>query len=217
MNDRARFAALKAHFEQGPGAAARVSLEERFPSMLPLLDRLLDGGFPRGALVTLEGAYSSGRWSIAARLLACATQRGLAAVLDDGALYPPDLVRAGVRLDRLLVVPAKMPLLLARAADALVRSRIARVIVMPALSLRAAIWTRLARLAQRAGVLLLAIVPWRASADLAGAARLRLTCTFDRVSFHGTRGVWCRFTGFAVRAEVRHHVTTLPAVANAAG
>jgi hypothetical protein len=145
-------------------------------SGIPDLDRMLNGGFPRGALLTLEGA--AGRWSIAARLLASTTHRGLAAVIDGGSLYPPDLVLAGVALERLLVVPAAAPLAIARAADILMRSRACALVVLDAPPLRSAIWARLSSLAHKHGAVL-AVVAREVPTELAAVSELRLSC--DRV------------------------------------
>jgi len=147
--------------------------QERLASAIPALDRALGGGFPKGTLTTLEGPLCSGRWALASRLLAQATRRGLAAVLDGGAIYPPGLAAAGVSLARLLVVPAPEPLTSARAADALLRSRACGLIALDAPSLRSAVWTRLAGLAHRSGALLL-VVTTQAAPELASAAHLRL-------------------------------------------
>ncbi len=205
---REAFAALRAGLSGAAGPSARVSLENLIPSEIPALDDLLGGGFPRGTLVTLEG--NAGRWSIAARLVANVTRRGVAAIVDDGGLYPPSLASAGARLDRVLVVPARTPLGVARAADILLRSRAAGLILLPAVSLRDAVWTRLAGLAHRTGVLLIAIPgaecrDARAGASLTAASGLRLHCALERVAIHGTRGLWCSFSGFELRAELRKH------------
>jgi len=200
---REAFAELKIRFQAAQGSV-RASIDSYIPSALPPLDDLLGGGFPRGTLTTLEGTGSSGRWSIAARLLAQGTQRGLAAVVDEGELYPPDLLQAGVRLERLLVVPSRSAVGTARAADILIRSRACRVVVMPAPSLRSAVWSRLAGLAHSAGALLLVVTP-RAPGELAAAASVRLACVRERVSMCGVRGVWCTFAGFEFRVELRKH------------
>ena len=196
----AAFAALKA--EMAATVAAPLPAEALIPSAIPELDRLLGGGFPRGALVALEG--DAGCWSIAARLTAEVTRRALVAIVDDGALYPPGLVRAGARLDRVLIAPASAPLGIARAADILVRSRACRLVVVSAPNLRSAVWSRLAVLAHRTGVLLLAIAE-RTPAALAGAAAMRLECTLERLLLHGSRGPWCTFAGYDLRANVRKH------------
>ncbi len=200
---RERFQDLKTRLHATPGSAG-AALDDAMPTAVLALDTLLGGGFPLGSLVTLEGPCSSGRWSIAATLLAIATRRGLGAVIDEGELYPPSLEAAGVRLDRLLIVPAKTPVGVARAADLLLRSRAVRVIVMTAASLRAAVWARLANLAQRAGVLLV-VVAARVWPELSASASLRLGFSFDRVLMRGTRGLWSTFDGFELRALLRKH------------
>ena len=197
------FSELKRRFH-GRIAAPRVAAEATFPSGLVELDTLLGGGFPSGALVTLEGAPTSGRWSIAARLLAQATQRGLGAIIDDGCLYPPALSQAGVRLDRLLIVPGRTPLGTARAADILIRSQSIKVVAFAAPVLRAAIWSRLAGLAHRNGTVLLAIAA-SASSELSAATALRLECRVERVMLRGSRGLWCTFCGYDVRAGIKKY------------
>jgi len=203
---RERFQALKTRLHAAPGAAG-ISLDNVLPTAITALDALLGGGFPTGSLVTLEGPGSSGRWSIAAALLAGATRRGLGAVIDGGELYPPSLEAAGVRLDRLLIVPAKTPVGAARAADLLLRSRAVRVVVMGAVSLRAAVWTRLANLAQRAGVLLL-VVAERVWPELSASASLRVGFSIERALLHGTRGLWGTLAGFDLCAQVRKRKRT---------
>lgn len=157
-------------------STAAPSRKDLLASGISDLDRMLSGGFPRGALVTLEGA--AGRWAIVARLLSSATRRGLAAVIDGGSLYPPDLLSAGVALERLLVVPASAPLAIARAADILMRSRACGLVVLDAPPLRSAIWARLSSLAHKHGAVLV-VVSGRVQPELAAVSELRLGC--DRV------------------------------------
>lgn len=195
------FHELKSRLHAAPGAT-QVSLETLIPTAVEALDAALGGGLPKGALVTFEGPCSSGRWSIVASLLAHVTRRALGAVIDDGELYPPALEEAGVRLDRLLVVPAKTPVAIARAADALLRSRVARVVVMGGTALRAPIWSRLANLASRMGVVLI-VVTMHAAIELGSVASVRIACAYQRVLLRGTRGLWCHFSGFELRAHLR--------------
>jgi hypothetical protein len=183
-------------------ARPSLALEPRLATDIPEVDRLLEGGFPAGVIATIEGA--TGRWSLAAGLLARMTRRSLAAILDDGALYPPSLVEAGVRLDRVLVVPARGALAIARAVDVLLRSRICRLVLMPAIALRDALWTRLAMLAHRNGVLLI-VVAGRAGTALSAVAGVRLHCTLERVFVRGERGLWGSVTGFELCVGVRKH------------
>lgn len=211
---REAFAALKARLSAS--IAAPVPLEEVVPSDVPALDELLGGGFPRGALVTLEG--SAGRWSVVARLVAQVTRRAVVAILDDGGLYPPSLAEAGVRLERVLVVPARAPLLVARAVDLLLRSRACRLVVMPAVALRDAIWMRLAGLAHRTGALLIAIAA-AAAAPLAAASGLRLHCMREQLITDGPRGPWRIFAGYDLCTQVRkskRNLTTISASIRAA-
>jgi len=206
ISRRSAFAALRAGL--GPALAApRSRPEDLLPAKVPALDRLIGGGFPRGTLVTLEGR--AGRWSIAARLVAVATSRSTAAVIDDGGLYPPALASAGARLERVLIVPARSPLAAARAADILLRSRACRLVLMPAPDLRPAIWMRLSSLANRTGVVLVAIAPsgTNAAIALAAAAGMRLHCTRERPAAAGNGGLWCRFYGYTVCTELRKHRT----------
>ncbi len=200
---REAFAALKSAVSAESIAAPRqLPPDAVIPTAIPELDRALGGGLPRGALVAFEG--NTGRWSIAARLAAQVTQRALVAIVDDGALYPPSLVRAGVRLDRVLIAPAATPQATARAVDIVLRTRACRLVLVTAPELRAAVWMRLARLAQRAGVLLVAIAR-RASAALAAATALRLECTLVRPLIYGARGLWCTLAGYDVDVQVRKY------------
>jgi hypothetical protein len=199
-----RFAAFRAlKVDLAARAAARVQSRPdlRILCGLPELDAALGGGWIPGSVATLEGASGSGRMAIAARLLAHMTHRGLAAAIDDGTLFPPALARAGVRLDRLLIVPASSALSIARAVDIVLRSRAFGVVLMPAIALRAQVWSRLAGLAQKAGAVLLALGE-RVGADLAAFAATRIGCVLDRVLVAGAGGVFTRLAGYEVRARV---------------
>lgn len=197
------FAALRERFHGALGAPIQA-VEHAIPSGIAELDRALGGGFPAGSLVVLEGAC--GRWGIVAQALAQATQRHLAAVVDSGELFPPGLDAAGVRLDRLVVVPTQTSLGVARATDIVLRSRACRVVVVPAVQLKAAVWSRLATLAHRNNTLII-VVAQAAALELSAAATVRIGCSVERLLIHGTRGVWSRLSGYDVRADVRKHKT----------
>ncbi len=197
---RTAFAALKAELNLRSNPAP--PLQEIVATAIPELDRLLEGGLPSGAVATLEG--TTGRWSLAAGLVAATTRRGLVAILNDGTLYPPSLAEAGARLERVLVVPARKALQIARAVDILLRSRICRLVVMPAVALRDAVWTRLANLAHRGGVLLL-VMAARAGTALSAAAELRLHCALERIIMRGKHGLWGSFSGFVLCIDLRKH------------
>ncbi len=198
---RAAFAALKAELS-AKASLTSLPVHGAVATAIPELDRLLDGGFPPGAVVTLEG--TTGRWSVAAGLVAAITRRSLVAILDDGTLYPPSLAQAGAHLERVLIVRARKALEVARAVDILLRSRICRLVLMPAIALRDVIWTRLATLAHRSGVLLI-VMALRAGAALSAAAELRLHCALERIVMHGTHGLWGSFAGFDLCLNLRKH------------
>ncbi len=200
---RIDFQDLKARFT-AMAADPRPGREPLFPTAIPSIDALLGGGIPRGCLLILEGCGSAGCRSIAAALLAQATCRGLGAVIDGGELYPPSLEAAGVRLDRLLIVPATTPVSMARAADLLLRSRTTRVVVMVGVALRAAVWARLAGLARKAGAVLVVLAS-RTIAELCAVATVCLSCRIERSVMQGTRGLWSVFSGFELQAELRKH------------
>jgi hypothetical protein len=195
------FELLKARLSVSSSQRAHF-LEELVPTTIPELDELLDGGFPPGIVATLEGEI--GRWSLAAGLVASMTRQSLVAILDDGALYPPALAEAGASLDRVLVVPARKALAMARAADILLRSRICALVLMPAVALRDAVWERLAKLAHRSGTLLI-VVASHAGAALSAAAGVRLHCALERILMHGQRGLWGAVSGFELCIGVRKH------------
>jgi recombination protein RecA len=175
-------------------------------------DRILGGGFPRGTIATLEGAPSSGRTAIAARLLAAATATGLGAVVGTSA-FPPALAAAGVRLERLLFVSAPDPVGAARAADILLRSGVFGVVVIPALpsgrATGSATWTRLASLAHRANALLVALGV-EASSELRYFASVRVETAIERVRWNGPSGHFGTLAGYDVRATIRKHKRAAP-------
>ena len=201
-NDRiAAFQALKSDLAARSAGYLAASVQARVPSNLVELDAALGGGFLCGAITTLEGPVGSGRTAVAAGVLASATRGyGLAAAIDDGSLFPPALARAGVALERLVLVPVSGALATARAVDIILRSRAFGVVLMPAVALRAQVWSRLAGLARKAGTVLLAF--GEAGTDLAAFAATRIGCVLNRVLVAGAGGVFTRFTGYDVRARV---------------
>ncbi len=207
---RKSFAELKAGLAQAIAKPASLPGEGLIVTHVAELDCLLGGGFPTGIVATLEG--ERGGWSLAARLVARITRRSLAAILDDGTLYPPSLLEAGAHLERVLVVPARTALKIARAVDILLRSRICRLILMPAVALRDAVWMRLAKLARRSGALVLVIAA-RAGASLTAVARLRLRCAFERILVHGSHGLWGRVAGFKLHVDLCKHAAMMRDVA----
>jgi hypothetical protein len=172
----------------------------------------LGGGLPRGTIATLEGARSSGRMAIAARLLAAATAGGLGAIVGSSA-FPPALAGAGVRLERLLIVAAPDPAGAARAADILLRSGVFAAVVIPALpsgrATGSATWTRLASLAHRANAVLIALGV-EASSELRYFASVRVETAIERVRWNGPSGHFGTLAGYDVRATIRKHKRAAP-------
>jgi hypothetical protein len=216
MGANPAFAALRETLErrhrEAAAAAFALGDEALVRTQIPAVDRILGGGFPRGTIAALEGAPSSGRSALAARLLAAATGRGLGALIATD-LFAPGLAAAGVRLERLLCVPAGDPVAIARAADIVLRSGAFTVVVIPALpsgrGTGSATWTRLASLAHRANALLVA-VGVDASSELAYFASVRVATTIERVRWNGASGHLCELAGFDVRATVRKHKRAAP-------
>jgi hypothetical protein len=145
--------------------------EELLVTAVPALDRLLEGGLPRGQLVELIGARSSGRFSTLLAVLAAATGVGEAAALVDlgDGLDPEAAAAIGVDLDRLLWVrPGKLKDALA-ATELLLASGFSLVVLdlgpPPVRGGRGveAGWLRLARAAQAHGAALLVGSPYRVS------------------------------------------------------
>ncbi len=92
-------------------ASPGIGKEDRFPSGLPRLDKLLGGGFPRGAISEVTGEESSGRTGLTLSLLAEATRRDdrVAYIDTYDSLDPASARRNGVLLERLLWVRCNAP------------------------------------------------------------------------------------------------------------
>ena len=216
---RDAFAELRATLANAHATAApeafTLAEEAVLRTGFPNLDAALGGGIPRGVIATLEGPSGSGRSAIAARLLAGATLGGgLGALIEspggsEGSLYPPSLAAAGVDLNRLLVVPAHDGAAAARAADVLLRAAAFGLVVIPALSLPAVAWTRLAGLAHRSNAVLLAL-GLEASDELRYFASLRVRLHSKRVRWAGVAGLFCALAGADLEATVVKHKRAAP-------
>ena len=85
---------------------SRLAQDDFLPTGLEELDALLHGGIPRGKLIEICGAHSSGRTSLAFSLMHKATEEEeLVAYVDGFDTFDPESAqKAGVRLDSLLWV-----------------------------------------------------------------------------------------------------------------
>lgn len=151
--------------------------KEPLPTALPPLDRWLEGGLPRGQLVELVGARSSGRFSTLLALLAAATTAGEAAVLVDlgDGFAPADGLAAGIELERLLWLrPRDLKTALAAAETAIGGGFPLVVLDLGPPPVRGRVqgegaWLRLARAAQAQGTALLVASPYRVSGPAAAS------------------------------------------------
>src|SRR5258708_4982861 len=79
---------------------------DQIPTGIAAIDKLTEGGIPRGTLTEICGSESTGRTALVFALLGQATQRGECCAWVDtaGAFDPVSAVEAGVDLDRVLWV-----------------------------------------------------------------------------------------------------------------
>src|SRR5580658_7222013 len=79
---------------------------EQIPTGIAAIDKLTEGGIPRGTLTEICGSESTGRTALTFALLGHATRRGECCAWIDtaGAFDPASAVEAGVDLDRVLWV-----------------------------------------------------------------------------------------------------------------
>ena len=79
---------------------------EQIPTGIAAIDKLTEGGIPRGTLTEICGTESTGRTALVFALLGQATQRGECCAWIDaaGAFDPVSAVEAGVNIDRVLWV-----------------------------------------------------------------------------------------------------------------
>ena len=124
-----RAALLRAQLETALGERASspfTNVEKRVweyvPSGIPPLDAAI-GGLPRGSIVEIFGAPSSGRTSLALTILSTLIQRGEVCALVDGtdAFDPESGAAAGIDLSRLLWVRCRNLDQVLRSADLLLQ------------------------------------------------------------------------------------------------
>lgn len=192
--------------------------EEEHPPLVtavPALDRLLDGGLPRGHLVELVGGRTSGRFSALLTALAAATSIGESAALVDlgDALDPAAAAALHIDLERLLWVrPTDLKEALA-ATEMLIGAGFTLVVLdLGAPPVRGgrgveAGWLRLARSARAHGSALLVGSPYRVSGTAASAV---LKAGRARARWQGGEGSPWLLGGLAARIEVEKHRRRLP-------
>ena len=177
-----------------------------FVTQVPLLDRLEEGGLPRGTLIALSGATSTGRFALALAALSAATRAGeSAALIDLGNHLDPQAVRAaGVDLSRLLWVRPFQEKEAVIAAEMILAAGFALVVLdlserIPR-RISDATWIRLARAAKIQKAILLASAP----VPLAGsAADLLITARPSRPVWMGKGSAPRLLSGFSVDLTLR--------------
>src|SRR5688572_4904396 len=189
---------------------AREEKESSLTTAVPALDRLLDGGLPRGQLVELVGPRTSGRFSTVLATLAASTSVGEAAALVDlgDALDPAAAAALGVDLRRLLWLrPIHLKQALA-AAEMVLATGFPLVVMdlgLPPIrggrGLEAA-WLRLARAARANGAALLISSPYRVSGTAAGAV---LKAERARAVWQGENGLSRILNGASSRLQLEKH------------
>lgn len=189
--------------------------ENAFRTAVPALDRLLEGGLPRGQLVELVGSRASGRFSALLAAVAAATSVGEAAALVDlgDGLDPGAALAMGGDLRRLLWVrPGTLKKALA-ATEMLIGSGFPLVVLdlglPPVRGGRGAeaAWLRLAREAKARGAALLVGSPYRVSGT---AANVVLKAVRGRASWLGGGGQPWLLAGTAPRIEIEKYRGRLP-------
>ena len=155
------------------------------------LDRLLGGGVPRGQVVEVSGATSSGKATLAFAVCQRALERGQAAAWIDpqpGGFWPLVAVERGVPVERLLVVRVAGATAALRAAQILLSSAGAVAVVVVDLPPGAAPRDRelvaLQRLAERSATALLFLTARARTAPSLGA-QVALRLHVDRRSGGG--------------------------------
>lgn len=180
------------HPRESPALPHRRAPLKTFPA----LDELLGGGLPRGKLVEMIGARSSGRLSIVLAAVAAATAAGEATALVDlgDGLDPEAAVALGADLRRLLWLrPGTLKQALA-GAEILLGGGFPMVVLdlgnPPIRGGRGheAAWLRLARAAQAQGAALLIASPYRVSGTAAAAV---LQAARGRARWQGAAGGPC--------------------------
>lgn len=189
--------------------------EGAFATRVPVLDRLLDGGLPRGQLVELVGSRTSGRFSTLLAALAAATGVGEAAALVDlgDNLDPESAAALGVDLSRLLWArPARLKEALA-AAEMLLTGGFPLVALdlgMPPVrggrGVEAA-WLRLARAARAHDAALLVGSPYRVTGTAAAAV---LQAGRGHAAWQGEGGSPRLLAGLTARVELEKCRGRLP-------
>lgn len=184
----------------------------RLPTGLPALDAALDGGLPRGRVSEITGPVTSGKTALVFAALAAATQRGEFTALIDlpNALHPAQAQSAGIALHHLLWVRPPTLAVGLRCAELILETKGFGLVALDLgaprpRQLRAPMWPRVSRAAERAGAAVLIAADRRvagscAAMSLAVAAHIR----------HWHRGAWPLFDGLTLHLTVARNKLNAP-------
>lgn len=198
---------LGSRLRRGGGPADPTEAGARLATGLPDIDRLVDGGFPRGRLSEIAGPTSSGRTSLALALLAHATRLGeVVAVVDAADAFDPvSAEAAGGALERVLWVrPTAADA--TRCCERLLRAHGFALVLLDlaagvARPLPVATWQRLARAAAASGTALTVLSPARVTGAFSDLA---LEMRPARAHFSETPSL---LEGLEIEARVVRHRT----------
>jgi hypothetical protein len=214
---------------RGHAPAAGWAAGERLATGSPELDRLLDGGLPRGRLSELTAGVSAGATTLAQHVVAGATAAGFAAWVDPGdAFDPASASAAGVKLARLLWIRPPDPAAAFATTEIVLHAGGFSVVLLDLLSLAADrgvgprrdihlrrgsqparnptqnqthVWLRLVRAAEQSGSAL--VVLSRQGSPAAGSfSALRLQLAPARVLWDGSAGTPYLLDGLITRLSV---------------
>jgi hypothetical protein len=184
---------------------------EQIPTGIPSIDRLTDGGIPRGTLTEICGTESTGRTALVFAVLGQATQRGecCAWIDTDGAFDPVSAVESGVDLDRVLWVNCggnaqhalkSTDLLIQAGGFGLVVLDMADTADAVARRIPLASWFRLRHAAERTGAALVAV-------ERQINAR---SCSTLQIEMQRKKPLWIGklLRGVLAQAESRKHFST---------
>jgi hypothetical protein len=181
---------------------------EQIPTGIAAIDKLTEGGIPRGTLTEICGSESTGRTALVFALLGQATRRGECCAWIDtaGAFDPVSAVEAGVDLDRVLWVNCggnaqhalkSTDLLIQAGGFGLVVLDMADTADAMARRIPLASWFRLRHAAERTGAALVAV-------ERQINAR---SCSALQIEMRRTKPLWIGklLRGIAAQAESRKH------------
>jgi len=184
----------------------------RLSSGVERIDALLSGGVPRGRISELFGALSCGKTSLLLAVLTATTRRGEVVAYVDvtDAFHPASVAAAGVDLQRVLWVRPQSvtdglccaELLLQAGGFAVVVLDLGAALPRP---LRAHVWPRLLRAAERSHTACLILAPHRVAGSSA-VLGLHLRQRTPRWRY----GLWPLFEGFDTAVVVARSKLAAP-------